>query len=151
MERIRLDSGVAKALRTRGPAERQAGVTSGTAFRDNLALAQVSRLNERIEQALTQIDVLGARLGETLSLADLKAYKQAVAVLVCDLTSHMVQVRAQTDWDTQSWESRTMVILRKVDTELENLTAMILDHEQDHLAILEKIGEIKGMLLDVRM
>lgn len=151
MERIRLDSGVAKALRTRGPAERQAGATSGTAFRDNLALAQVSRLNERIEQALTQIDVLGARLGETLSLADLKAYKQAVAVLVRDLTSHMVQVRAQTDWDTQSWESRTMVILRNVDTELENLTAMILDHEQDHLAILEKIGEIKGMLLDVRM
>ncbi|MGE5673430.1 MAG: YaaR family protein, partial [Mycobacterium leprae] len=120
-------------------------------FRQQLVQAQAGELNQRIEQALHEIGSLGARLAVTQSLADLKRYRQAVGMLLHDLTSHTLQVQTETDWDAQTWEQRSMVILRRVNEELENLTSMILAEEKDHLAILAKIDEIRGLLLDMRM
>lgn len=151
MERIRIGSDIAQPLAPRERGERPAGAPVQGAFRERLARAQVSHLNERIDKALAQIEELGNRLGESLSMADLKRYRQAIAGLMQDLTSNMVQVRTQMEWDSQAWEHRTLVTIRKVNEELERLTDMVLAQEKDRLAILDKIGEIKGMLLDVRM
>lgn len=130
---------------------RPAGPSEAEPFRAHLSQARALKLNERIDQAMAQIDELGARLGSSLSLADLKRYKQAVGGLLKDLNDHMLQVKTSMEWDAQAWEHRTLITIRRVDEELEQLTQMILSQEQDRLAILAKIGEIKGMLLDVRM
>ncbi len=151
MERIRPGADLTTGLAPRERTERPAGAAAQGAFRERLAQAQAGQLNERIERAIAQIEQLGARLAESLSLADLKRYKQAVASLLRDVTHHMVQVRTQMEWDSQAWEHRTLVTIRKVDEELEKLTQLVLSQEQDRLAILERIGEIKGMLLDLRM
>ncbi|HWI53007.1 MAG TPA: YaaR family protein [Symbiobacteriaceae bacterium] len=151
MERIRVGTDLAQAITARDRADRPAqGATPG-AFRAQLAQAHVGQLNERIDKALADIDDLGTRLGQTLSMADLKRYRQAIAGLMRDLTGNMVEVRTQMEWDSQAWEHRTLVTVRKVNEELEKLTEMVLAQEQDRLGILAKIGEIKGMLLDVRM
>ncbi|HYF93656.1 MAG TPA: YaaR family protein [Symbiobacteriaceae bacterium] len=151
MEPIRVGTDVSKPIGPRERADRPAQGAAPGAFRAQLAQAHVGQLNERIDKALAQIDELGARLGQTLTMADLKRYRQAVAGLMRDLTNNMVQVRTQMEWDSQAWEHRTLITIRKVNEELEKLTEMVLAQEQDRLGILEKIGEIKGMLLDVRM
>lgn len=151
MDRIRVGTDVAQSITTRERSDRPAQGAVPGGFRAQLAQAHVGQLNERIDRALGEIDDLGARLGQTLTMADLKRYRQAVAGLMRDLTNNMVQVRTQMEWDSQAWEHRTLVTVRKVNEELEKLTEMVLAQEQDRLGILEKIGEIKGMLLDVRM
>lgn len=150
MERIRGTSEVARNLPVQGRADRAAGPAAGT-FKEQLFLARAGQFNERIESALREIDALGARLADSQSFADLKRYKQAIALLVRDLSNHMVQVRTDLDWDTQTWEQRTLVTIRRVDEELEKLTNAVLAQEKDHLDILARIGEIKGLLLDMRM
>lgn len=151
MERIRLGTDMTQSVTARERLERPAGHAARGDFRTRLAQAAVEQLNERIDKALVRVDELGARLGESLSMADLKAYKQAIATLMRDLTQNMVQVRTQMEWDSQAWEHRTLVTIRKVDEELERLTEMVVTQEKDRLDILSKIGEIKGMLLDLRM
>ncbi|HWI60995.1 MAG TPA: YaaR family protein [Symbiobacteriaceae bacterium] len=151
MERIRVGTDLSQAITTRERTDRPAQGAAPGAFRAQLAQAHAGQLNERIDKALAEIDDLGARLGQTLSMADLKRYRQAIAGLMRDLTNNMVQVRTQMEWDSQAWEHRTLVTIRKVNEELEKLTEMVLAQEQDRLGILEKIGEIKGMILDVKM
>lgn len=151
MEPIRVGTDLSQAITTRDRSDRPAQGAAPGGFRAQLAQAHVGQLNERIDKALADIDELGTRLGQTLTMADLKRYRQAIAGLMRDLTSNMVQVRTQMEWDSQAWEHRTLITIQKVNGELEKLTEMVLTQEQDRLAILEKIGEIKGMLLDVRM
>lgn len=151
MDRVRLSTDMTQSLPARDRAERPAGAPSRGAFQERLAQAHVGQLNERIDRALAEIEELGARLGQSISMADLKRYRQAVAGLMKDLTGHMLQVRTQLEWDSRAWEHRTLTTIQKVDAELEKLTDMVLNQEQDRLGILAKIGEIKGMLLDLRI
>lgn len=149
MERIRIGSELTRIAQTaRGD---RPATAMKTAFREQLAEAHSLRFNDRIDRALSEIDQLGQRLGESLTQADLRRYREAVAKLFRDLTHHMLEVRSELEWDSQTWEQRTMVTIRKVDEKLEQLSEMVLDQEQDRLSILQAIGEIKGMLVDVRM
>jgi len=150
MDRVRLETGPLQPIATRERVDRQAPA-AGAGFRDSLAKAWVGAFNERIEKRLAEIDQLGQRLSQTLSMADLKRYKEAIAYLFHDLTNHMVEVRSDLEWDAQNWEHRTTVTIQRVNAELEKLSEAIINQEQDRLGILAKIDEIKGMLLDVRM
>lgn len=151
MDRVRLGTDVRQNITARERLDRSGGLPEAASFRDRLASAHAGKLNERIDRALSQIEELGGRLGESFSFAELRKYKQAIAGLFKDLTSNMLEVKTELEWDSQAWEHRTLVTIRKVDAELEKLSDLILDQEQDRMAILAKIGEIKGMLVDVRM
>lgn len=44
---------------------------------------------------------------------------------------------------------RVYGIIRLVDANLDELAGELVKDEKDHLGILEKIGEIRGLLLDI--
>ena len=44
---------------------------------------------------------------------------------------------------------RVYGIIRRVDETLDELAQELMKDERDHLKILEKIGEIRGLLLDI--
>lgn len=149
MDRVRF-GGQLTRIATTGRGERSTPVVR-VPFREHLAQSHALHLNERIDRALAEIEQLGQRLGESFSQHDLRAYREAVGRLFRDLSHHMMEVRADLEWDAETWEQRTMVTIRKVDEKLEELSRLVLEQEQDRLAILAAIGEIKGMLVDVRM
>lgn len=151
MERIRLTGEHPQNLPVRGRPDRTGDDGTRVSFQETLRSARAGQWNQRMDLALARLDQLGERLARTFSLEDLKRYRTAVAELMHDLSRQMVQVRADVEWDTQSWEQRTLVTIRRVNEEVEKLAQMVLSKEQDRLAILAKIGEIKGLLLDVRM
>lgn len=151
MEPVRRGIDLAQNIAPRERADRTGNSSFQGAFREKLKQTQVAHFNERVDKALAQIEEVGARLNDSLTLVDLRKYKQAIAALFKDLTSRMVEVKTEMEWDSQAWEHRTLVTVRKVDDELEKLTQLVLTQEHDRLAILEKIGEIKGMLIDLRM
>jgi uncharacterized protein YaaR (DUF327 family) len=151
MERVRLGTDVTQGLPARDRGDRPAAAPPQGAFQERLVEARAGQLNERIDRALADIDDLGTRLSQSLSMVDLRRYRKAVAGLMRDLTGHMLEVRSQMEWDSRAWEHRTLTTIQKVDDQLQQLTDMVLTQEQDRLGILAKIGEIKGMLLDVRM
>ncbi|MDB4895875.1 MAG: hypothetical protein JWN15_2137 [Firmicutes bacterium] len=151
MERVRLATDVTQGLPARDRGDRPATAPPQGAFQERLVEARAGQLNDRIDRALADIDDLGGRLSQSLSMVDLRRYREAVAGLMRDLTGHMLEVRSQMEWDSRAWEHRTLTTIQKVDDQLQQLTDMVLTQEQDRLGILAKIGEIKGMLLDVRM
>jgi uncharacterized protein YaaR (DUF327 family) len=151
MQRIGRAGEAGQNVPTQARTDRSAGPSAAGSFQGRLVEAHKGAINERIDQAIKQIDELGARLAQTLAMPDMRRYRQAVGALLHDLTSQMVQVKTQMEWDSQSWEHRTLVTIKKVNQEMEELTELLLAQEKDRLSILEKIGEIKGMLLDVRM
>jgi len=149
MERVRLTTGLTR-IATTGNGERPTPVTR-VPFREQLARAHALQFNERIDRALAEIDELGRRLTESLSQQDLRLYREAIGRLFRDLTHHMMEVRQNLEWDSYAWEQRTLVTIERVDQRLEELARLVLEQEQDRLAILAAVDEIRGLLLDVRM
>jgi len=149
MDRVRLMTGLTRVATT-GNGER-AAASVRVPFREQLARSHAQQFNERIDRALQEIDELGRRLTESLSQSDLRLYRDAIGRLFRDLTRHMLDVRQDLEWDSQAWEQRTMVTIRQVDERLEALSRLVLEQEQDRLAILAAVDEIKGLLLDVKM
>lgn len=150
LDRVRPTVDPAAALANRPRAERHPGAHRPE-FRLHLAEAAIEQLSDRVESRLKEIEDLGDRLGQSLTLGDLRRYRDAITELMRDLTTNMVQVRTQMEWDSQAWEHRTLVTIRTVNEELEKLAGMVVAQEKDRLAILEKIGAINGMLLDLRI
>lgn len=150
LDRVRTAADPATALANRPRTERQTGAPRPE-FRLQLAEAAALQLSDRVEARLKEIEELGDRLGDSLTLGDLRRYRDAITELMRDLTTNMVQVRTQMEWDSQAWEHRTLVTIRTVNEELEKLASMVVAQEKDRLAILEKIGAINGLLLDIRV
>jgi len=149
MERVRLTTGLTRVATT-GHGDRATPATREP-FREHLVRAHASKFNERIDRALQEIDELGRRLTESLSQEDLRRYREAIGRLFRDLIRHMTEVRQNLEWDSSAWEQRTMVTIERVDQRLEELARLVLEQEQDRLAILAAVDEIRGLLLDVRM
>jgi hypothetical protein len=40
-------------------------------------------------------------------------------------------------------------MIQNIDTQIEELTKLVLEEQSDHLDVLGKIDEIKGMLMDI--
>jgi uncharacterized protein len=124
---------------------------SRSAFRAQLTDAHLQKVNDRLDEMLKHIDHQGAALGRTLNLIDLKKYRQAIQSFFKEALKMGTQVRTELEWDSRSWEHRTLVTIDKVNRELDELAALVHAQEQDRIKILSKIGDIKGMLLDVKI
>jgi uncharacterized protein YaaR (DUF327 family) len=150
LDRVRPATDPAATLANRPRLERHLG-SHRPEFKLQLEQVAALQLSDRIEGRLKEIEELGDRLGESLTLGDLRRYRDAIQELFRDLTTNMVQVRTQMEWDSQAWEHRTLLTIRTVNTELEKLAGMVVAQEEDRLAILDKIGAINGLLLDIRI
>lgn len=120
-------------------------------FGRELHQARLGSLRERLAEQLARLDELGARLATDLTMGNLKAYKETVRDFLAAIQREAVTVQNELEWDYQAWQHRSLAVIRQVDQELDELGRMVLEHEQDRLKILAKIGEIKGLLLDLRI
>lgn len=131
--------------RPRDPRSR-GGVTA-SAFLDRLQMAQVEVAVER-DRLLQAVDEAGARLRDDPSLANLYAYRRRVAAVLRSLQREAVAVVTEAAGGGFH-RRRLLVWVRVVNQELEALAQMVLAREQDRLAIVAKLDQIRGLLLDL--
>ncbi|MFO7171484.1 MAG: YaaR family protein [Bacillota bacterium] len=118
-------------------------------FHAQFQSARLTQARHRLDELLSRIDALGAELAERMTLGSLRAYREAVREFLRTVQEAAVQVETEMEWDYRSWEHRTLTIVRKVNQELEALAQDLMDREQGRLRLLERLGEIKGLLLDL--
>lgn len=121
------------------------------AFAQALAGARLRGVRQHLDQLLAAIDQAGARLAQEMTLANLRAYRDAVAEFLRTVQHEALAVHTEQGWDSQAWHHRALTIVRKVDEELDQLARQVLEQEHDRLAVLARIGEIRGLLLDLRI
>lgn len=157
MERVRFGDGNRSPVRRSGRQPTEAGAALPTpeeesaSFSRQLGQARLSGAQAQLEKLLADIAAEGERLARSFSLADLRRYKAMVRSFMQEVLDNGLSLRRELNMDPYSFEQRTLVTVRSVNQELDDLARMVLDREKDHLAILAKIGEIKGLLMDMRI
>lgn len=119
------------------------------AFKFTLASAITdAELQAKVDAMLQDITLQGKRIAEHMDIRDMKTYRTLVKDLLNEVVYRSHKFSRENFLDRKG-RHRVYGIIRLIDENLDELASELIKDEMDHLAILSKIGEIEGLLLDI--
>lgn len=127
---------------------KEAAPTDGT-FKFMLASnIEEAELQNRLNSLMEEITMQGERLAKRRDVKDMKHYRGLVKDFLNEVITHSHAFSRENFLDRRG-RHRVYGIIRLVDENLDQLAQELMKDEKDNLAILDKIGEIRGLLLDI--
>ncbi len=122
---------------------------------DTFKFTLVSNIEEkelagRLNAMMQQIDEQGKRLEEHMDIRDMRRYRELVKGFLNEVVSRSHEFSRENFLDRRG-RHRVYGIVKLVDKNLDELAQELVKDEKDHLAILGRIDDIRGLLLDVSM
>lgn len=109
-----------------------------------------TQLQERLQTLMEEITMQGSKLAKRRDIKDMKHYRSLVKAFLNEIVTHSHSFSRENFLDRRG-RHRVYGIIRLVDENLDQLAQELMKDEKDQLAILNKIGEIRGLLLDIFM
>lgn len=109
---------------------------------------QEADLQARLSGLMEEITMQGDRLSKKRDIRDMKKYRGLIKEFMNEIINRSHQFSRENFLDRRG-RHRVYGIIRMVDQTLDELAQELVKDEKDNLAILAKIGEIRGLLLDI--
>ncbi|MFZ3591008.1 YaaR family protein [Bacillus sp. DJP31] len=103
---------------------------------------------EQLHKLMSEIGNQGDRLSRSQNFKDLAKYKSLVKKFVKQAVDFGMDLKQSHSW-TASGHSRTLKTVEQVDQKLVELADEVVKKESKAIDILGKIGEIKGLLINL--
>lgn len=107
-----------------------------------------AELQERLSTLMEEITHEGEKLAKRRDVKDMKHYRGLVKTFLNEVVTHSHAFSRENFLDRRG-RHRVYGIIRLVDENLDQLAQELMKDEKDNLEILNKIGEIRGLLLDI--
>lgn len=131
--------------------DRRSDITSGrSSFGDTLKKTEELDLTKHLNRLMNDIEKQGEHLGRSMDVKELKNYKKLISEFISEVVNNSLKFSKQSSFDRRG-RHKVYALVRKVNTRLDELSREFLKEEKDNIKILESIGSIKGMLLDMYM
>lgn len=113
----------------------------------------VSRIEEQdlqnaLMQMMEEITRQGDKLAKHRDIKDMRRYRALIKDFMNEIINRSHAFSRENFLDRKG-RHRVYGIIRLIDQNLDELAQELVKDEQDNLAILSKIGEIRGLLLDI--
>lgn len=105
-------------------------------------------LQEKLGAMMQSIDEQGRKIAKKMDVVDMKRYRALVKEFLNEIVNRSHEFSRENFLDRRG-RHRVYGIVRLVDKTLDELAQELIKDEKDHLAIMDKIGEIRGLLLDI--
>ena len=103
---------------------------------------------EKLNLLLNNISVQGQLIARHMDIRDMKKYRGLIRDFMNEIVNRSHKFSRENFLDRKG-RHRVYGIIRLVDENLNELAEELIKDETDHIAILNKIGEIEGLLLDI--
>lgn len=117
-------------------------------FSDSLRQQDEKASQEQLNLLLDQIRVQGERLSKAMTVRELRQYKQLVKQFLDETARRGVGLRDTRGWDRRG-RTKRYKLLDEIDGHLLALADELIESEQGKIEILHRIGEIKGLLINL--
>ena len=105
-------------------------------------------LQSKLGSLMDEITVQGERIAKHMDVTDMKKYRSLVKEFMNEVVTHSHEFSRENFLDRRG-RHRVYGIVRLVDKNLDDLARELVKDEKDNLTILNKVGEIQGLLLDI--
>jgi hypothetical protein len=107
-----------------------------------------SELQEKLSGLMKDIGEQGEKIAKHMDIRDMKRYRTLVKEFMNEVAANSHEFSRENFLDRKG-RHRVYGIVKEVDKSLDDLAEELLKDEKDNLAILGKIDDIRGMLLDI--
>ena len=105
-------------------------------------------LQARLSVLMEDITMQGKRLGKHMDVRDMKHYRGLIQEFMNEIVNRSHEFSRENFLDKRG-RHRVYGMIKRVNAALDELAQELMKDEKDHLAILGRIDEIRGMLLDI--
>lgn len=109
-----------------------------------------SELQEKLTGLMTEITAQGEKISKRKDIRDMRKYRGLIKDFMNEIVNRSHEFSRENFLDRKG-RHRVYGIIRLVDENLDELAKELCKEEKDNMAILAKIGEIRGLLLDIFM
>lgn len=107
-----------------------------------------AELQDKLSSLMKDIEEQGAKIAKHMDIKDMKKYRSSIKEFMNEIVSRSHEFSRENFLDRRG-RHRVYGIVREVDKNLDDLAQELMKDEKDNLAILGKIDDIRGLLLDI--
>lgn len=105
-------------------------------------------LQKRLSTMMDDITAQGEKIAKHMDIRDMRRYRELVKGFMNEIVNRSHEFSRENFLDRRG-RHRVYGIVKLVDKNLDDLAGELLKEEKDHIAVLEKVNEIQGLLLDI--
>ena len=105
-------------------------------------------LSERLSVMMQEITMQGEKLGKHMDVRDMKHYRRLIQEFMNEIVNRSHKFSRENFLDRRG-RHRVYGMIKRVNVVLDELAGELIKEEKDTLAILSKVYEIRGLLLDI--
>jgi uncharacterized protein YaaR (DUF327 family) len=109
---------------------------------------QEADIQAKVSALVNEISEQGKKISKRTDIRDMKRYRELVKSFLNEVVYRSHKFSRENFLDRRG-RHRVYGIIRLIDENLDDLAEELIKEEKDNLAILMKIGEIEGLLLDI--
>ena len=137
--------------------KQQVNQTSGTqknqAPAEDFKFTLMSSIEEdglaaRLQVMMEEITMQGKKLGKHMDVRDMKHYRKLIKEFMNEIVNRSHKFSRENFLDRRG-RHRVYGMIKRVDEVLDELAGELIKDEKDAIAILDKVDEIRGLLLDI--
>ncbi|MFB4164636.1 YaaR family protein [Alteribacillus sp. JSM 102045] len=103
---------------------------------------------DRFNKMIEKIDDQGKVLAETRTVEELRKYKQLVKDFMKEAVDHGLHLEEKRGFNRRG-RTKIYKVVEEVDHKLLDLTNAVMEKEKKGIEILDKVGEIRGLLVNL--
>lgn len=107
-----------------------------------------SELQQKLREMVEGITNQGQKISEHMDIRDLKVYRSMISNFINEVVANSHRFSRENFLDKRG-RHRVYGIVRLVNSKLDELAKELISSEKNQVNILERIGEIQGLVLDI--
>ncbi|WEK54258.1 MAG: YaaR family protein [Candidatus Cohnella colombiensis] len=117
-------------------------------FGDLMQQQEEQRSQEELKRKLEDIKLQGDRLTRSMTVRELVLYRQMVKSFLEDTVKRGISLKETKGWDRRG-RGKRYKLLEEIDAMLVSMGEELLATEEGRIDLLHKVGEIRGILINI--
>jgi len=105
-------------------------------------------LQDKLNQMISEINNQGDKIARHMDIKDMKRYRELIKDFINEVVTHSHKFSRENFLDKRG-RHRVYGIVKLIDKNVDDLAKELIKEEKNHLTILGKIDEIRGLILDL--
>lgn len=113
-----------------------------------LSQIEAGELQDKLTEMIQDITKQGQKIAEHMDIRDLKVYRSMISNFLNEVVANSHQFSRENFLDRRG-RHRVYGVIRQVNDKLDELAKELISSEKNQVDILDRIGEIQGLVLDI--
>lgn len=137
-------------LAPQGPGAHNQAVNKSVLFQRTLTDLSTDHHRAYMQGLAQRIEEQGLKLGHKADIKELQKYRELIGEFINETVSNSYSFHKESSFESRR-RHKVLATVTKINTKLEDLAKQVLSGQADNLDILDRVDDIRGLILDIML